>query len=82
MLGRDKLDKLIDSAEKLVTDENPDDAVVGVAMLVVEVRGTIDGGTAFYTFCTDKREWIQRAMVQEAANAVEFSDMEVETDGD
>lgn len=80
MLGRDKLDKLVESAETVIAEETPDDAQVGVAMLVVEVRDVIGGGTAFYTFCTDKREWIQRALIQEAGTAIEFA--EIEADGD
>lgn len=78
MLGRDKLDKLVESAETIISDETPDDAQIGVAMLVVEVRDIIGGGTAFYTFCSDKREWIQRALLNEATVAVDMSEIEVD----
>jgi len=79
LLGRAKIDKLAETAFEQMEAENSDVAVVGVCLLAVEVR-TEDGETAFYTFATDRREWIQRALIHEAAQAIEFA--EVELDGD
>ena len=77
MLGKDKLTSLADTAFALMSDENPDTHFVGTALLVVEVRGD-DGETGFYTFCTDKRQWIQRALVNEANVTVEYDGVEAE----
>jgi hypothetical protein len=80
MLGRDKLDKLVGTAFATMEEEQPSpETFVGVALLIVECR-TSEGATAFYTFCTDKRQWIQRAAVQEAAQAIEYEEIEVEAD--
>jgi hypothetical protein len=79
LLGRPKLEKLTTSALAEMEEENGETASVGFCMLVCEVR-TDEGETAFYTFATDKREWIQRAAIEEARVAMEFS--EVEVDGD
>lgn len=75
MLGRDKLDELTALAYTTAEEENEETAYVGVAMIVMEVSRP-DGGTAFYTFCSDKREWIQRALVREAGEAIEYSEVE------
>lgn len=77
MLGREKLETLIESSFETLEEENEDASFVGVAMLVVEARSG-DGVTAWYTFCSDKRVWVQKAAIEEAGMAVEFS--EVETD--
>lgn len=77
--GRDKLDRLVEKAFSEMDSENGATAFVGVALIVAEVR-TEDNETAFYTFATDKREWIQKAMIHEAGTAIEFAD--VELDGD
>lgn len=77
MLGRDKLDKLVEGAFTTMEEEAPSaDTYVGVALLIVEAR-TAEGATAFYTFCTDKRQWIQRATIEEARAAIEFEEIEV-----
>lgn len=73
--SREKLDRLVEQSFGLMEGEQADDAQVGVALLIVEVKGEHDL-TSFYTFCTDKREWIQKALVHEAAQAIEFSDVE------
>lgn len=73
--SHEKLDNLVTSSFLLMEEENVPEAQIGVAMLIVEVKGEA-GLTAFYTFCTDKREWIQRALVTEAGQAIEFSDVE------
>ena len=73
--SREKLDKLVETSFGLMEDENDETAQVGVAMLIVEVK-VEEGATAFYTFCTDKREWIQKALVHEAGQAIEFAEIE------
>jgi hypothetical protein len=75
LLGRAKVDSLVDAAFATMEDESGHDDVVGVTMLVFEVRGA-DGVTSFYTFCNDKREWIQRAAIEEARQAIEFAEVE------
>jgi hypothetical protein len=79
MLGKDKLDDLVTAAYDTVAEENEETAFVGAAMLIMEVR-TGNGETAFYTFCSDKRQWVQKAIVREAEQAIEME--EVEFDGD
>ena len=80
MLGHEKLATLVNAAFATMEEEQPDPATfVGVALLIVEAR-TPDGATAFYTFCTDKRQWIQRATVEEARAAIEYEAVEVEND--
>ena len=79
MLGTEKLNSLIASAVETVEGETTDDAMVGVAMLIIEIRDR-NGVTAFYTFCTDKREWVQRAVVDEAKMAIDFSEVGEEVD--
>lgn len=74
MLGADQLTKLVESSVKLIEEENSDLVQVRSAMLIVETHGE-HGETAFYTFCTDKREWIQKAMIREADEAIELSQM-------
>jgi len=41
-----------------------------VVMLAVEVRMSDPDQTAVYTFSTDKRVWIQRALLTEAVETV------------
>jgi len=77
MLGADKLSKLVENSLPTMEDESFPAAQVGTAMLIVEVRDIDSGVTAFYTFCTDKREWVQRALIREASDAIEFSETEV-----
>jgi len=77
--SRDKLDALVEDAWNLMEEDTLPDAQVGVAMLVVEIRDETDN-TAFMTFCSDKRTWVQRALVTEATEAVTF--LEVEDHGD
>jgi hypothetical protein len=75
MLGKDKLDKLVAVAFDTVEGEAPPDAFIGAAMLIVEVRIKDGDGqqTGFYTFSTDARGWIQRALLEEAQAAQTFS---------
>ena len=77
MLGSDKLESLAASAFSTLAEEHAADSFVGHALMIVEAR-TTDGGTAFYTFCTDKRQWIQRAMLDEARLAIEYEEVEVD----
>lgn len=69
--GKPKLDALIDVALASIGDEMPEGTVVGSAMLVLEVRNRAEDMTSIYTFSSDKRVWIQRALVREALDAVE-----------
>jgi hypothetical protein len=77
--SRDKLDRMVEDAWELLEADNLPDAQVGVALLAVEIVDD-SGNTAFMTFCTDRRAWIQRGLLQEAVEAVTFA--EVEADGD
>ena len=69
MLGREKVNSLIDAAFETMEGENGDTAIVGTVLLVCEVR-TDQDETAFYTFSNDKRQWIQRALITEAQEAI------------
>jgi len=75
-LGKTKLEGLVEAAFSEIEAETPDDAVIGVATLVIEVRMSDPDATAIYTFCTDKRVWVQRALLDEAANTVGLGVME------
>lgn len=69
MIGYEKLKSLTDAAWAALEEESPDDAVIGVAMLVIESKA--DDTTVISTFCTDRRQWVQRALVAEAQETVE-----------
>lgn len=75
MLGRDKLEKLIESAWSSMEDETPPDATLGACLLIAEVRVRSDGDalTAFYVVSSDPRGWVQRALLEEAATAQVFA---------
>lgn len=73
MIENPKLTKLVDKAIATMGEESPSDSFIGAAMLVVEVRDS-GGETAFYAFCTDKRAWIQAAILKEAGDALRFSE--------
>lgn len=63
---------MVDGALKILEEEQEEDAYIGDTMLIVEVR-TGHGETAWYTFCTDRRQWIQSAIIREADAAVTFT---------
>lgn len=69
MLGLEKLQSLVEQAFKTMEEENGDTALVGTVLLVCEVRTDHDE-TAFYSFSNDKRQWIQRALITEAQEAI------------
>lgn len=72
MLGKEKLDALTNTAFELMEAEAPEDATLGACMLVCEVRIRLPNGeesTAFYTHSTDRRGWVQRALLEEAQSA-------------
>jgi hypothetical protein len=75
VLGRDKVDKLVEAAFETLEEENGDTALVGTVLLVCEVRTDYDS-TAFYTFSNDKRQWIQRALITEAQEAILLGEVE------
>jgi hypothetical protein len=72
--GREKLISLVDTAFSRIEEDAPDDAVVGVAVLVVEVRMRDPDQTAIFEFSTDRREWVQRAILSEAVDIVGVMD--------
>ena len=75
MLGREKVEALVEQAFKTMEEENGDTALVGTVLMVFEVRTDFDE-TAFYSFSNDKRQWIQRALITEAQEAILMSDVE------
>jgi len=75
MLGREKVQKLLDAAFETMEEENGDTALVGTVLLVCEVRTDYDS-TAFYSFSNDKRQWIQRALITEAQEAILLGEVE------
>lgn len=72
MLGNPKIQTMVDGSLKILEEDTDPDAFIGDALLIVEVRNN-DGNTAFFTFCTDKRQWIQAAMIREGDAAVTLS---------
>ena len=62
-------------ARALWFEEYGDTALVGTVLLVMEVRTDHDE-TAFYSFSNDKRQWIQRALIQEAQDAILLGEVE------
>lgn len=75
MIGKEKLASLADTAFELMEGETPADATLGACMLICEVRIRQPNGeeaTAFYTHSTDRRGWVQRAMLDEAAAGATF----------
>ena len=77
MLGREKMQALLDTAFETMEEENGDTAIAGTCLLLVEVRTEHDE-TAFYTFSNDKRQWIQRALITEAQEAILLGTVEGE----
>lgn len=75
MLGKEKLTGLADTAFDLMEGESPADATLGACVLVCEVRIRQPNGeeaTAFYMHSTDRRAWVQRALLEEAQTASMF----------
>lgn len=52
------------------------DGKVGSVMIVAEVE--TEDGTYFETYCTDDRRWVQRAMLREAEDVVDYFEVEDE----
>ena len=75
MLGREKVESLVEAAFKTMEEENGDTALVGTCLLVFEVRTDHDE-TAFYSFSNDQRQWIQRALITEAQEAILMGEVE------
>lgn len=69
--GKEKLDVLAEVALEQIDEDMPEGTIVGAAMFIVEVRNRGEDLTSIYTFSTDKREWVQRALVREALDVVE-----------
>jgi hypothetical protein len=84
MIGRPKLEELLDFTEQRVDREvdSAHDAVLGAAMIVVEVKDKENDEVIFFTVCSDSRGWVQRAMLREATEAVDDFAMDEEHDGD
>lgn len=78
MIGREKLTSFVDTAFKLAEEDTSEDSVLGVVMLVMEVRDRETNTTAFLTFCTDKRQWVQEAALREAMQTMAFSEFDEE----
>lgn len=76
LYGKAKLDDLATAAFDSIESEAPDGSLLGAALLVLEVRTKNPDTTAFFTFCTDSRRWIQRALLQEGSTALEWIDNE------
>jgi hypothetical protein len=75
VIGKEKLTGLADTAFDLMEGEAPDDATIGACVLVCEVRirqPNGDEATAFYMHSTDRRGWVQRALLEEAQTAAAF----------
>lgn len=72
-IGKEKLISLVNVAFEEVETESSEEAIIGVAILVLEVREREAGTTAFYTFSTDKRTWVQRAALTEALEFVSMT---------
>lgn len=70
MIGRSKVVGLAETAFDAVEVEAPEDATVGVVMLILEVRMRDPDQTAIYEFSSDKRTWVQRAILNEALETV------------
>ena len=68
-----KFKELEELAEKVLTDEveDPDQATVGAVLVVLEVKDKAANENVIVTFCTDKRTWIQRALLREATETVD-----------
>lgn len=75
MLGREKVNTLVEAAFSTMEEENGETALVGTCLLLVEVR-TAEDETAFYTFSNDRRQWIQRALITEAQEAIMLGTVE------
>jgi hypothetical protein len=75
MLGYEKVKTLLDAAFETMSEENGETALVGTVLLVCEVRTDHDE-TAFYSFSNDKRQWIQRALITEAQEAILLGEVE------
>lgn len=75
MIGLAKIQELMELCERVVDEdaEDPQLAILGSAMLVVEVKDLARDQNAFFCFCSDKRNWVQRAMLREATEIVEES---------
>jgi hypothetical protein len=86
IVGLTKLDELAKLCDEVTAIEVEDvsQATLGAAMLIVEVKDKAANESVFFTFCTDKRTWVQRAMLREATETVdEFAPKDLEdADGD
>jgi hypothetical protein len=83
MIGLPKLQELSDMVENVVDAEvkDPDEALIGAAMLIVEIKDKAADESVFFTFCTDRRTWVQRAMLNEATETVnELAPQELDDD--
>jgi hypothetical protein len=75
VIGKEKLTSFAETAFDLMEGEAPDDATLGACVLVCEVRLRQPNGeeaTAFYMHSTDKRGWVQRALLEEAQTSSMF----------
>jgi hypothetical protein len=73
LAGREKIVSFVEDAFNEMESET-EEGIVGAVMLVVEVKVTETDSTAFYMHCTDRRAWIQRAMLDEARVAAGIMD--------
>lgn len=76
VLGKEKIASFTETAFLLMEEEAPPDATVGACLMVCEVRIRQPNGeevTAFYLHSTDKRGWVQRALLEEAQSASAFA---------
>lgn len=79
MIGKEKIDAFAGTAFELMEGEAPDDATLGACLMVCEVRirqGNGEETTAFYLHSTDKRGWVQRALLEEAQQYAFISDQD------
>lgn len=71
MVGREKLNSLIGENFDEIAERMPEDAVVGAAMVIFEIRSREKDFTSFFTISSDRRMWVQRAMLREASEVIE-----------
>lgn len=69
MIGLGKLTDFAETAFESMQEDSPDDAILGVCILVCEVKMPDTSETAIFLHSTDRRTWIQRALMQEAQTA-------------
>jgi len=77
--GKTKLMSLAEAAFDAIEQDSPDDATLGVVMIVAEVRMRNPDQTAIFEFSSDRRTWVQKAILSEALESIGLGITEMDT---